>query len=86
MLVDRGPALEGFPSAPALRHPLPTAVLDDGKLWKWPTQCDPFEFSHDSLEPLASQLATTQCSAEIGPIQDLRARRRQRWRDSSFQE
>ena len=62
------------------------AVLGDGKLSGESAQCDLLEFGHHPIEPLTGEPAAAQCCTEIGPIQDLRARCRQRWCDSSFQQ
>jgi len=58
------------------------AVLGDGKLSGESAQCHLLEFGHHPIEPLTGEPAAAQCYTEIGPIQDLRARCRQRWCDS----
>src|SRR5262245_48055626 len=35
------------------------------------TQCAHFEFGHDPIESLAGELASAQCSTQVGPIEEL---------------
>src|SRR5262249_22555700 len=71
------------PGSPATRSEAPlTGVLSA----LTPTQSDHFELSRDPIEPLAGELAPAQCSAEVGPVQELRARCCQRRCDARVDE